>query len=139
MSTYGHEDTSFRAAGERPGVEKLVHLFYDHMDSLPEARVVRAMHAESLDTSREKLIVFLSGWLGGPKLYAQTFGPIRIPPAHAHLTIDEAERDAWLLCMQRAVDEQPWDDEFKDYFMVQIRVPAERVRMVSAARRAAEQ
>jgi len=138
MTSYGHEDTSFRAAGQRPGVEKLVRTFYDYMDSLPEAGVIRAMHPDDLDTAREKLIVFLTGWLGGPKLYAQTFGPMRIPPAHAHLDIDEPERDAWMLCMQRAVDEQPWDDEFKSYFMGAIAVPAERIRVVSAARRAAQ-
>ena len=64
-----------------------------------------------------------------------TFGPISIPRVHQHLPIGEAERDAWLACMARAVEEQSWTDEFKRYFMRAIAVPAERVRLASVARR----
>lgn len=133
--TYGIGDLSYRAAGEREGLTRLATAFYDHMRAIPEAARILAMHPEDLELSRDKLAAFLCGWLGGPKLFVQTYGPISIPAAHAHLAIDDAERDAWLLCMQRAVDEQPWEAEFKAYFMRAIRVPAERVRVVSVARR----
>ena len=83
-----------------------------------------------------KLKVFLAGWLGGPKEYAKRFRKIRIPHVHAHLAIDEAERDAWLACMKQAVDAQDaWSDDFKAYFLRAIAVPAERVRQASVARR----
>jgi hypothetical protein len=39
----------------------------------------------------------------------RTFGPVSIPRVHEHLAIDEAERDAWPLCMAHAVEEQPWE------------------------------
>ena len=137
MANYGIKDASYRAAGQRAGLAKLVDAFYRYMDTLPEAATIRAMHAEDLAVLREKLTVFLTGWLGGPREYATKFGRMRIPAAHAHLTIDEAERDAWLLCMKRAVAEQDaWADDFKAYFLQAIAVPAERVRQVSAARRA---
>ena len=93
------------------------------------------MHERELRLSREKLTVFLCGWLGGPNLYSVTFGPISIPRVHQHLTIGEAERDAWLACMKAAVEEQPWTSEFKRYFMRVIAVPAERVRLASIAQR----
>ena len=51
---------------------------------------------------------------------------------HQRFPIGEAERDAWLACMQLAVDEQPWEDEFKTYFMRAIAVPAERVRLAAS-------
>jgi len=38
------------------------------------------------------------------------------------------ERDAWLLCMQRALAEQPYADDFKQYLIEQLFVPAERSR-----------
>lgn len=66
------------------------------MDVLPEAARIRAMHPEDLTVSRRKLTVFLTGWLGGPKLYATELGKITIPGAHQHLAIDEPERDAWM-------------------------------------------
>ena len=138
MANYGDGDASYLAAGGRAGLEALVAAFYGYMSTLPQAKVILAMHKDDLTVAREKLTVFLTGWLGGPRTYATQFGPIRIPVAHRHLAIDEAERDAWLLCMQRAVDDQDqWADEFKRYFMDAIAVPAERVRQVSVARRQA--
>jgi hemoglobin len=137
MSTYGVADASYRAAGGRDGIARLVDAFYDHMDARPDAATIRAMHSPDLALSREKLQVFLCAWLGGPNEYRQRFGPISIPGVHAHLAIGEAERDAWLLCMQLAVDEQPWAPDFKAYFMRAIAMPAERVRITCAAVRSA--
>lgn len=134
--TFGVGDASFRAAGGLEGLTRLVDAFYVHMAALPEAARIRAMHPDDLAVSLRKLTIFLSGWLGGPKLYAQEFGPISIPGAHAHFAIDEAERDAWMACMREAVAEQPWDPSFREYFLSAIAVPAERVRAASVARRA---
>jgi hemoglobin len=106
------------------------------MDLLPEARALRDMHGGDLTVVREKLAVFLVAWLGGPNEYREKFGPISIPGFHAQFEIDEASRDAWLLCMARAVDEQSWDASFKTYFMQAISIPAERVRVASVMRRA---
>lgn len=133
--THGKGDASYRAAGGIEGLTGLVDAFYAHMEAQPVAARIRAMHPEDLSLSRRKLAAFLSGWLGGPKLYAQEFGSISIPGAHAHLAIDEAERDAWMDCMRAAVAEQPWDPAFKEYFLSAIAVPAERVRAVSVERR----
>ncbi|MEO6773353.1 MAG: group II truncated hemoglobin [Kofleriaceae bacterium] len=131
---YGTGDASYRAAGESAGIYELVHRFYAHMEQLPEARTVRAMHAPDLTEVRDKLAVFLVAWLGGPNEYRQRFGPISIPGFHARFEIDAAARDAWLLCMARAVEEQPWVEPFKHYFMQAIAVPAERVRVASVIR-----
>ena len=131
------ERSSFEAAGGHEGLSRLVDAFYSNMDALPEAAAIRAMHEHDLHLSREKLKVFLTGWLGGPNTYRDRFGPISIPGVHQHLHIDESERDAWLLCMATAVAEQPWAADFKAYFMSAIAVPAERVRLSSLARRGA--
>jgi hemoglobin len=135
-AVYGTGDASYLAAGGREGLTRLVARFYDHMDSLAQAKTIRAMHDSDLALVREKLEVFLGAWLGGPNEYRERFGPISIPGFHARFAIDEAERDAWLTCMALAVAEQPWRDDFKTYFMRAIAVPAERVRGASVMRRA---
>lgn len=129
IAPYGVGDASYQAAGRLAGLSKLVNAFYDHMEALPEAKQIRDMHKADLTESRTKLAYFLSGWLGGPKLYSQHFGSISIPPAHRHLAIAQNEVDAWLLCMQKAVDEQSYDESFKLYLMTQLAVPAERIRI----------
>ncbi len=128
---YGTEDASYKAAGELAGITKLVDAFYDYMESLPEAKIIRAMHPDDLTLSRDKLSCFLSGWLGGPKLFSEKYYSISIPKAHKHLSVSSKERDAWLLCMKKAADDQPYQEVFKKYLLQQLFVPAERVRQVS--------
>ena len=135
---YGDGDTSYRAAGGEEGIRKLVDRFYDHMDSEAVARAIRAMHPRDLTVSRDKLTLFLCGWLGGPRLFAEKYPTTPIPRFHAQFDIDEAARDAWLHCMQLAVDEQDYEPDFKQYLIEQLFIPAERSRAASQARRDAE-
>jgi len=128
---YGDGDTSYRAAGEQAGIGRLVDAFYRIMDSQDFARVIRRMHARDLTVSRDKLTRFLCGWMNGPRLYAERYGPIRIPSAHAHLRIGPRERDAWLRCMELAIAEQGYAPDFAAYLLRELRVPAERVRETS--------
>ena len=125
---YGTGDASYRAAGGEAGIRKLVDGFYDAMDRLPKAAKIRAMHPEDLTVSRDKLARFLCGWLGGPKLYAEKYGSINIPQAHNRFEIGPNERDAWLSCMEEALENQPYAAEFKKYLLEQLYVPAERSR-----------
>jgi hemoglobin len=134
---YGEGDTSFRAAGGETGVRRLVDDFYDAMDALPEARAIRAMHPDDLAESRDKLATFLCGWLGGPRRYAERYGTLSIPGAHQHLDIGDAERDAWLLCMERAIARQGYAPEFAAYLLAQLRFPARRIVEVCALDREA--
>ena len=91
--------------GGETGVRTLVERFYDLMDSSPEAKDIRAYHAKSLTQSREKLFMFLSGWSGGPSLYIEKYGHPRLRQRHMPFSIGEAERDQWLWCMNKALDE----------------------------------
>ncbi len=128
---YGEGDTSYRAAGKRAGITRLVDAFYRIMDELPEAQVIRRMHARDLTLSRDKLSLFLCGWMNGPSLYTEKYGPIRIPSAHEHLRIGPRERDAWLRCMALAIAEQGYAVEFAGYLLRELGVPAERVLQTS--------
>ena len=126
------QTTPYQAAGELVGITRLVDEFYVNMDTLPEAEIIRNMHPHDLTESRKKLTYFLCGWLGGPKLFQQHYGPISIPGFHKQFPIGYQERDAWLLCMQRALAVQPYSNELKDYLLAALSIPAERVREVNA-------
>jgi len=95
----------FDRLGGADGVRRLVDRFYDLMRELPEAAHVLHMHPPDLAGSREKLYEFLSGWLGGPPLYVEKRGHPRLRARHLPFAIDDAARDGWLLCMDRALDE----------------------------------
>ena len=135
---FGEGDASYRAAGELAGITALVDDFYAVMDTEPHAAVIRAMHPDDLSSSRQRLSYFLSGWLGGPRLYREHFVAISIPDIHKHLRIGSEERDQWLWCMQRALDRQDYPPEFKEYLLAQLSIPAERVRQRSQLEHAAK-
>ena len=104
----------YEAMGGAKAVRALVDRFYDLMDQLPQAQTIRRMHPDSLDRSRQKLYEFLSGWLGGPPLYVEKYGHPRLRMRHLPFPIDEGARDAWLLCMRQALDEQITDDALRE-------------------------
>ncbi len=89
--------------GGDAAVRRLIDRFYDLMDSVPEYFVIRTLHPADLAGSREKLYLFLSGWLGGPPLYAEKYGRPMLRARHLPFAIGLAERDAWLACMTQAM------------------------------------
>jgi len=99
----------YQQLGGEAAVRRLVERFYQLMGELPQARAIRDMHPPDLYQSKERLFMFLSGWLGGPPLYAERFGPPRLRRAHLEFPIDEAARDAWMQCMTLALSEQVSD------------------------------
>lgn len=94
--------TPYQLLGEQ-GIRYLCNTFYDFMDSLPEAAGVRAMHARDLAPMKEKLALYLIGWMGGPPLYADKYGTVCMTTPHEPYHIGPEERDQWLLCMDRAL------------------------------------
>lgn len=128
LPIYGQGDSSLQAAGGFAGLQQLATDFYIAMDTRADAAIIRAMHPSDLSESTDKLARFLTGWLGGPSLYREKYGPISIPRAHAHLSIGALERDAWLACMQQALTQQNYTPEFSAYLLRALSVPAERCR-----------
>jgi len=109
------EDSLYERLGGETGVRQLVDLFYDGMDSLPEARHIRSLHQAELHSAREKLFQYFSGWFGGPPLFIERYGHPRLRARHFHVPIGVVDRDAWLGCLMAALKEmQLGDDLLKD-------------------------
>src|SRR2546426_12469484 len=97
--------THYETIGGEEKIRALVDRFYDIMDSSPEAAGIRALHPADLTESRNKLYWFLTGWMGGPPLYIERFGHPQLRARHLPFPIGESERDQWLMCMNRALEE----------------------------------
>lgn len=107
--------TPYLLIGEEKGLKSLVDKFYFYMDTLPEAKRCRDLHKESLESANEKLFLFLSGWMGGPNLYVEKYGHPRMRMRHFPFKITHQERDEWLLCMGRAMDDMKFHPELRAY------------------------
>lgn len=108
------QQTPYSQLGGEVGVRELVDRFYDYMDSDATVKTVRELHAKSLRVSREKLFLFLSGWLGGPDLYVEKYGHPRLRARHLPFSIGMAERDQWMHCMHKALADMSLEPGVRD-------------------------
>ena len=119
--------TPYQILGE-DGIRELTRVFYDLMDTLPEAAGLRAMHAEDLSPMKEKLAEYLIGWMGGPPLYADKYGTVCMTTPHEPYHIGPEERDQWLLCMDQALAQTGASEELLEMLKVPMFRIADAVR-----------
>jgi hemoglobin len=98
------EATPYTLIGGETTVARLCQRFYELMETVPQFATIRALHPADLQSSRDKLFMFLSGWLGGPDLYVQNIGHPMLRRRHLPFAIGEAERDQWVACMVLAME-----------------------------------
>lgn len=126
------ESSLYELLGGEKGLRSLIDRFYDIMDSSPEAARIRSFHAKSLNQSREKLFMFLSGWSGGPQLYVEKFGHPRLRMRHMPFSIGTVERDQWLWCMNKALEESGLDPRVVDFLKSRFAETADFMRNVES-------
>jgi truncated hemoglobin YjbI len=90
MSEEETRPTPFEHFGGQATVDRLVDLFYQRMDTLPEARGIRALHPVDLGPITGLLKKYLAEWLGGPKLYSSVQGHPRLRARHLPFPIGDA-------------------------------------------------
>lgn len=97
--------TAYESLGGEEKLKELVEKFYFHMDTLEVAKGIREMHHQDLSSAKDKLFMFLSGWLGGPDLFVQSYGHPKLRARHLPFKIGKSERDQWMMCMVHAFDD----------------------------------
>ena len=111
--TVASQQTPYSLMGGEKNILSLVERFYFYMDTLPEAKELRAIHAPDLSSTKAKLFKFLSGWLGGPDLFQQEYGHPRLRQRHFPFKVDQQARDQWMLCMNKALYEVAMPDQLR--------------------------
>lgn len=113
--------TLFDEMGGAEKIKELVDQFYDLMELDMQFAELRRLHPNQLDSSREKLMMFLSGWTGGPNLYIEKYGHPKLRARHLPFAINLEMRDQWLRCMGQAMidvdlPEPLWERLIKAFF-----------------------
>jgi hemoglobin len=101
-------DSPFAQLGGRQVVERLAARFYEVMEHDEPALAAVHRQGESGGIEPEvkrRFALFLVGWLGGPQEYMAQHGHPRLRMRHGRVPVDTSLRDAWLRCMQRALDD----------------------------------
>ena len=95
----------YEMIGGAEKVEELADRFYDLMALEDPFTELRSMHSQDLSSSRDKLKLFLTGWLGGPDVYSPKYGQAMLRARHLPFKIGLKERNQWLACMYRAMED----------------------------------
>jgi hemoglobin len=70
---------------------------------------------------------FMSGFLGGPKLYLEKHGHANLKTMHAHVELDEESKDIWLSCMEKAMSAVSMTEDIQQKLMLIFKPVAERL------------
>ncbi|WP_313950195.1 group II truncated hemoglobin [Accumulibacter sp.] len=112
------EETPYLLIGGEAAVAGLCQRFYQLMETVPQFATIRALHPADLQSSRDKLFMFLSGWLGGPDLYVQNIGHPMLRRRHLPFAIGTAERDQWVACMLLAMESVGIEDGLRQKLLL---------------------
>jgi len=96
-------ESLYQLIGGQDGLKKLVKAYIEALDTRPEARHLRSLYPESLDFYEQRMIEYLSGWLGGPALYLERHGMPMLREKHQMIPISGSTRDEWMYCMRVAL------------------------------------
>lgn len=120
-----------RLGGEKT-VRDVVEVFYDIIDFEPEGHALKLLHlrGHGVAHSRIEQFNFLSGFLGGPKLYAEKHGHSNVREMHQHVEIKTDARDAWLKCMTIAMNRLDIDPKTTADIMQHFRVVAHNLKNI---------
>jgi hemoglobin len=120
--------TAYALIGGEPGINAFVSRLYGIMASKPEAEYVWKWHPEDMDSVKARLAAFLSGWLGGPAVYPQNYGPPMMRRRHMAFPIGPKERDIWLDCARQALAETVDDEALRGLLDEALTAMAEHMR-----------
>lgn len=124
-----NKNSLYSAIGGDAGVQHLVEVFYDLVETLDYAKPLHILHlrGNGIANSKKEQHLFLSGFLGGPNLYLEKHGHSNVKTMHEHVVVTEETKDIWLECMKMAMDKVSIDHNTQEKLMTVFTPVAERL------------
>ncbi|WP_181349127.1 globin [Thalassobacillus sp. CUG 92003] len=116
-------DTIFEALG-KPKIDQLVEAFYYRVGQHPD---LSPIFPEDLTETARKQKQFLTQFFGGPALYTEEHGHPMLRARHLPFTITPARKDAWLECMDQALEETDIEDPYRSIIFNRLTLTAEHM------------
>lgn len=113
----------FDAIGEEV-LHRLVDAFYRRVSEHPD---LAPIFPDDLTETNRKQKQFLTQFLGGPPLYTNEHGHPMLRARHLPFEITNKRKDAWLSCMEKAMDEVQLQTEIRNYFFARLKMTAEHM------------
>lgn len=111
----------FEAIGGFDTIDKLVSAFYKRVADHPD---LSPIFPDDLTETARKQKQFLTQLLGGPPLYLEEHGHPMLRARHLRFTITPQRANAWLACMNDALDEIDIEDSWRKAIYNRLKVIA---------------
>lgn len=102
--------TIYEAIGGHETIDRLVTAFYKRVGKHPK---LTPIFPEDLTETARKQSLFLTQFFGGPNLYSEERGHPMMRRRHLPFEITPSRRDAWLDCMDEALDEVGIEEPYR--------------------------
>lgn len=102
--------TIYEAIGGQSSVDKIVHSLYKHV-AKHEALI--PIFPTDLTETIHKQRLFLTQFFGGPSLYLEERGHPMLKRRHMPFEITFERRNAWLECMDKALEEAKIEEPYR--------------------------
>ncbi|WP_134699108.1 globin [Ammoniphilus sp. YIM 78166] len=106
------EKTVYELIGGAETIEKLVSAFYDLVAAHPD---LAPIFPKDFTETKEKQYLFLTQFFGGPLLYSEQHGHPMLRARHMPFPITPKRAEAWLSCMQQAMDQIGLEGPIRDF------------------------
>ncbi|MBA4601095.1 globin domain-containing protein [Thermoactinomyces mirandus] len=105
------QESIYEKIGGTEKVRQLVEAFYPRVVADP---LLKPLFPEDIGPVMEKQYMFLTQLLGGPSLYSDKYGLPMLRARHMPFPITPERAQAWLACMEQALDETGISGEERD-------------------------
>ncbi|WP_407271036.1 globin [Radiobacillus sp. PE A8.2] len=111
----------YEAIGGSSKIEELVHAFYSLVAEDPD---LHPIFPDDLTETARKQTQFLTQFFGGPPLYIQEHGHPMLRRRHLNFPITPARKDAWLICMDEALDQVNIEEPYRSIIFERLTMTA---------------
>ncbi|WP_139492798.1 globin [Brevibacillus dissolubilis] len=113
--------TPYEIIGGAETLQRLVDVFYNLVARHPD---LAPIFPEDLTETKRKQLMFLTQFLGGPTLYNDEFGHPMLRARHMPFPIAPKQAEAWLSCMNKAMDTVGLEGELREAIFDRLRMTA---------------
>lgn len=113
--------TIYQQLGESAGLRSIIETFYGKVVQEP---LLAPLFPEDIQPVIERQHQFLTQFFGGPTLYSDLHGHPMMRARHMRFPVTNERADAWLACMNAALQESGVEDELREFVITRLRGPA---------------
>ncbi|WP_368503802.1 globin [Alkalihalophilus sp. As8PL] len=115
------QKSPYEALGGEAVLSELVDSFYSYVAKHPD---LAPLFPNDLTETARKQKQFLTQFLGGPTHYTEEHGHPMLRARHMPFTITNTQADAWLACMNQAMDDLEITGLIREYIMERLTMTA---------------